>query len=69
MKRSLSAAMLGAALLVGVSAHAAAPAAKRAAKPAAKVQILPFIHDDYAQALARAKTKKVPIFVEAWAPW
>jgi hypothetical protein len=30
---------------------------------------LPFIEDDYAKAVARAKTKDVPIFVEAWAPW
>ena len=28
-----------------------------------------FIEDDYATAVARAKTKNVPIFVEAWAPW
>lgn len=30
---------------------------------------LPFIEDDYAKAVARAKAKDVPIFVEAWAPW
>lgn len=30
---------------------------------------LPFIEDDYTRAVARAKTKNVPIFVEAWAPW
>ena len=30
---------------------------------------LPFIEDDYAKALARARTKNVPIFVDAWAPW
>ena len=30
---------------------------------------LPFIEDDYAKAVARAKAKNVPIFVEAWAPW
>ena len=28
-----------------------------------------FIEDDYSKAVARAKTKNVPIFVEAWAPW
>jgi len=37
-----------------------------AALPAAA---LPFIDDDYTKALARARTKNVPIFVEAWAPW
>ena len=30
---------------------------------------LPFIEDNFSKALAQAKTKKLPIFVEAWAPW
>ncbi len=30
---------------------------------------LPFIEDDYPRALAAAKARHVPIFVEAWAPW
>jgi hypothetical protein len=30
---------------------------------------LPWIEDDYGRALAEAKSKKLPIFVEAWAPW
>jgi hypothetical protein len=30
---------------------------------------LPFIEDDYRTAVARARAKNVPIFVEAWAPW
>jgi hypothetical protein len=30
---------------------------------------LPFIQDNYPQALARAKERKQPIFVECWAPW
>jgi hypothetical protein len=28
-----------------------------------------FIADDYPGALAEARAKKLPIFVEAWAPW
>jgi hypothetical protein len=32
-------------------------------------EVLPFIQNDYQTALARAKTKHLPIFVEAWAPW
>lgn len=32
-------------------------------------EVLPFIEDDYTKAVSRAKTKNVPIFVEAWAPW
>jgi hypothetical protein len=30
---------------------------------------LPFIENDYSKALARAKAKNLPIFVDAWAPW
>ena len=30
---------------------------------------LPFIENDYTKALARAKAKNLPIFVDAWAPW
>jgi endonuclease YncB( thermonuclease family) len=28
-----------------------------------------FIQDDYARALEEARTRKVPIFIDAWAPW
>ncbi len=30
---------------------------------------LPFIEDDYPKAMAEARAKKLPVFVEAWAPW
>jgi hypothetical protein len=30
---------------------------------------LPFIQDNYKQALAQARQRKQPIFVECWAPW
>ena len=30
---------------------------------------LPVINDDYARAHAEASQRKVPIFVEVWAPW
>ena len=32
-------------------------------------EVLPFIDNDYARAVAQAKAKNVPIFAEAWAPW
>ena len=42
----------------------AAPAA------AADVEkVLPFVDDDYAKALAEARAQKLPLFIEAWAPW
>jgi hypothetical protein len=37
--------------------------------PQASASVLPFIEDDYDKALSLARQKKVPIFVEAWAPW
>ncbi|NMO22119.1 thioredoxin [Pyxidicoccus fallax] len=30
---------------------------------------LPFVEDDYAAALREAREKRLPLFVEAWAPW
>ena len=30
---------------------------------------LPWIENDYPQALSAARSQGVPIFVEAWAPW
>jgi hypothetical protein len=30
---------------------------------------LPFVENDYAAALAQARARDVPLFVEAWAPW
>jgi len=39
------------------------------AMPALAKEVLPFIDNDYSKALAEAKRKNVPIFVDAWAPW
>ena len=47
---------LAAATLLGASSAGPRPA-------------VPFIADDYRGALAQARAKKLPIFVEAWAPW
>lgn len=32
-------------------------------------EVVPFIENDYAKAVATARTKQLPLFVEAWAPW
>lgn len=40
-----------------------------AAAPAHAATSLPFIEDDYGRALAEARSRKLPIFIEAWAPW
>lgn len=79
-RRRYHRAMLKRALLVGllalaVAAHAAPPAkpastAKKApAKAAHWKPAVPFIEDDFGRALALAKERKLPVFIEGWAPW
>ena len=36
--------------------------------PAASREFLPWV-EDFPKAVAQARAKNVPIFVEAWAPW
>ena len=43
--------------------------ADAAKKPAAEREVLHFIEDDYAKALAEARARQLPLFIEAWAPW
>lgn len=40
-----------------------------AAPVALAKEVLPFIENNYSKAIAQAKTKNVPLFVDAWAPW
>lgn len=47
-------------VLASASALAAPPEPKSA---------LPFIENDYPKAVALARARKKPIFVDAWAPW
>ena len=58
--------------LVAAAALASAGlvAASCAAPPVARIgEVLPFVRDDYARALGEARARKLPIFVESWAPW
>lgn len=62
-----------AAVLVAL-ATLAAPGIAPAATPAARAvgarrAVLPFIADDYTRAVAEARARKLPLFIEAWAPW
>jgi len=70
--RALAAASL-IALLAGPSAAATTVKKPTAAKPAVAsaqpAMVMPWIEDDYARAISEAKARKVPIFVESWAPW
>lgn len=45
-----------------------APAGREAAPPAA-YSGLPWVDDDYPTALAEARARQLPIFVDSWAPW
>ncbi len=60
---------LASVLAASLSAAVLAPPAQAKTPAPAKKSALPFIEDDYPRALAEARSKKVPIFVEAWAPW
>lgn len=70
----MTAALL-AALLVPSPGAAAAPtppravAAKGAGLSPAAGPVLPWIEDDLTRAMTEAKARKLPIFVESWAPW
>ncbi len=44
-------------------------AASAAAAPKPVHSPLPFIADDYPRALTEARSRQLPIFIEAWAPW
>jgi hypothetical protein len=72
MKPSLLAVPLRA---LALAVSAATPACAAAgSKPARKAtagsqMVLPFIQDDYPRALAEARVRKLPLFIEAWAPW
>jgi hypothetical protein len=46
-----------------------APLLVTALLAAAPAEPLPFIQDDYPRALTEAKSKKLPLFVDVWAPW
>ena len=43
------------------------PGAAGAAAPLRRV--LPFIADDYARGIAEARARKLPLFIDSWAPW
>jgi hypothetical protein len=74
MKTSLFAVPL-LALVLALAASTATPArAVAGSKPARNAtagsrMVLPFIQDDYTRALAEARARKLPLFIEAWAPW
>ena len=61
--------LLALALMTPLAAQAAPAAKPRAAKAAERKPAVPFIEDDFGRALALAKERKLPVFIEGWAPW
>jgi hypothetical protein len=60
-----------AALAAPAGAATTAPAKSTAAKKATPKwnPVVPFIEDDFGRALALAKSRRLPVFIEGWAPW
>ncbi len=56
-------------LALPLLAHAAPANKPKPAKAAAWKPAVPFIEDDFGRALALAKERKLPVFIEGWAPW
>jgi hypothetical protein len=61
--------VLGAMILLAAGSAAHAKTRPPRATHATPAFTVPFLEDDFARALTSARAKKVPIFVEAWAPW
>jgi hypothetical protein len=57
--------LTGSVLLLAACATSPAVVPPDAAHPVA----LPFVENDYAGAVAQAKARGVPVFVDVWAPW
>ena len=55
------------ALLLSSAGLGCAP--QPAGVPAGGTPALPFIENDFPQALAKARDANLPLFVEVWAPW
>jgi hypothetical protein len=60
-----------AAVIVTSATHAATTTTAAPAKGATAKwnPVVPFIEDDFGRALALAKERKLPVFIEGWAPW
>jgi hypothetical protein len=57
------------ALLLPLLACATAGPGAPTVSPAAAPATIPFIEDDCARAVSEARTRHLPLFVEAWVPY
>jgi len=62
-------ALLLAATLVTAAHPRPTHAAAAKTADAAWHPVVPFIEDDFGRALALAKERRLPVFIEGWAPW
>jgi hypothetical protein len=71
--RTLIALLFAVPVLAHASLVAGATAPAKAAPPKSATAkwnpVVPFIEDDFGRALALAKERKLPVFIEGWAPW
>jgi thiol:disulfide interchange protein len=61
--------LLLAALALPAALPGTAVAAAAMKTAPAKHAVVPFIDDDLDRALAEAKKRDLPLFIESWAPW
>ena len=61
--------MLAGTLLCGAVLAAPRPAPAPSSPAAAAKLALPFVANDYARALADARERHVPLFIDNWAMW
>ena len=64
----LSSVFVGAMASVACSKHDASPAVK-SADAVTSTPPLVFVENDYPRALADARARQIPLFIDAWAPW
>ena len=68
--RTLLVLLLAAPSVMQVQAVHATTATTPKSTPTAKwTPVVPFVEDDFGRALALAKERKLPVFIEGWAPW
>jgi len=67
--RTLIVLLLAAPSVMQVPVHATTTATSKTATAVKWNPVVPFIEDDFGRALALAKERKLPVFIEGWAPW
>jgi hypothetical protein len=56
-------------VLAAVTIQAACTKSPDTERTSSTAPVLEFIEDDYEAALAAARARDLPLFIESWAPW